>query len=454
MSRFASRSFALLVFAAAASMVAAPSCGTDDADPTYGGRDSAALDAAVRADRAQPRDVRVAFDATLDTSVLPPGPWEPLGSGPPCGINISLDPAASAPPFPWRACMSGRAGCLTFFAESPIREFWSFQPSRLAQPYEDSSGVHFSYTRQIAAPSGRVALAVVQTLHGAGEVAFAGRFGENSCAVLNVHSSPFGTAASIFEHPPIEGREEGPAFAHILHAPKGEMRRFTAVEVTSQLNRNPFIRGLAHGDGFVGIQGSHSPSALTIADGRVVSETPPVSGGELLPVPGGYLVKLDEGIGFVPIQGASRMLIRPLAGNEIVSFAVDVTAGNEIVWLESDAPISTSTVYASPFGLSERSISRRAVAKLPLATAGVVNEGVLAAPISASKLRIVRISDGLGWDVDGESDAQFMTNIWVNREFAWMGVSKASDGPPGVAFFAGMVRVPRPTEPPTIPSGL
>lgn len=179
-----------------------------------------------------------------------------------------------------------------------------------------------------------------------------------------------------------------------------------------------------------------------------------MNGGEHVVVPGGYLALINSIVVFVPVDGGPQPLIRPTAGHEIVAFTADVTAGHAITWFESDSALANTTVYTSPFATTEAALAKRAVAKLPVLTTGIVNEGVLAAPIAFSRLRIVRMSDGMGWDVEGESDAPFMNNVWVNKDFVWMGASNVAVGSPGFPFFGGMVRIPRPSSPPTVPSGL
>ena len=247
--------------------------------------------------------------------------------------------------------------------------------------------------------------------------------------------------------------------AYLVYAPKGERRRFAVEEITDQLEGAPLIQGLVHGDGFIGIEhtagGAIFPAAFRLSDRRVYPAQKPLkNGGEHVVVPGGYLALVDSNVMYVPIEGGARTLIRPTPGNEIVFFTVDVTAGHAIVWIETDPAQTNTIVYTSPLATTEATVAKRAVAKLPVLTAGVVNLGVLAAPISFSRVRLVRMSDGMGWDVDGETDAPFMFNIWVNNDFVWLGASKVAVGSPGFPSFGGMVRIPRPTTPPTIPNGL
>lgn len=441
-----------LAFSTAAGFVACGDTGSSAPAPTDAAADSPPnVDVGVDS-RAPDGTVTPVVDSA--TPMLPPGDWEQVPSIP-CKLLQSKTPKISAPAFPWRTCPSGRSGCELFTFDWSPSEVDTFSLSRHALPYEDGLGVHLSYTRIFGYGTLEAAsVAVVQPLHGAGEVVLAGPRTAPSCFPGKIHGSPFGVAAAIVDS--VDGSLAS-ARTHIVFGSNAAPLDLSSALITTAIPNAGVSQGLTHGDGFVAAEltggGSIFPVALRFSDLRAIpATTPPRPGGEFAAAPGGYYALIDDNLHFVPIGGAAQTVARPSAGCSITKFTVDRANGNTLVWLESSSDFSDNRIYASVFATSEATLQRRLVTKVPTATFGVANGGVIAVPLPSSQARIIRLSDGRGWLLEGETNVPLSANVWVNADSAWFGTSRVPAGQPGYPRFNGMIRLPRPTGEPTIPS--
>ena len=93
----------------------------------------------------------------------------------------------------------------------------------------------------------------------------------------------------------------------------------------------------------------------------------------------------------------------------------------------------------SPSGLV-----RRPVAKLAnFQGLAVVNAGTLITELGPEALRMIRLSDGLGWNVAQEPGRPMLDGLWVNSSYVWAYVANRLPGQPGYPVRGGAVRVER-----------
>jgi hypothetical protein len=199
-------------------------------------------------------------------------------------------------------------------------------------------------------------------------------------------------------------------------------------------------------------------SGFRFSDKTLFTSTPQnnLESGTPVPVPGGYFAVVVGSSpytgAFMPIEGGYRTVIRPLPGADVQYIWVDRKNANALVWVEKSGN-GDVLLYTSPFTTTEAGLQRRAVARLPLNVAGEVNAGIFTQYVSETAVRLVRLSDGKAWDIEGESDP-LIAPIWVNDDFVWVVISGVPKGAPGYPVTGGVVKLPRPTSAPTIPSGL
>ena len=84
-----------------------------------------------------------------------------------------------------------------------------------------------------------------------------------------------------------------------------------------------------------------------------------------------------------------------------------------------------------------------------------VNAGVVAAVVSPTMARIVRLSDGMGWDIPTEPGLELAVPLWINDDSAWFILSKPHPIATSARSHSGAVRIKRSSlGPPTVPNGI
>ena len=408
------------------------------------------------------RDTEPDYDANpWDGSVDLPGIWEPISGLPAsCGARIAKDPKVSVRPFPWRACVSGRAGCEVFFADWGVPEEFLFELNLFDGLFEDENGVHISYHRTIKT-RGQY-LAVVQRLHADVDLAIVGTVDENSCTALKVAASRTGYATTIAQTG-AAAREAGVAIqTWAAWSPIQAPNSLTVRRITDDLAPFIIVQGLSRGDGFMAFEqtagGGIFTSAFRFADQTLVKATPNYTLETERPLPsvGGYFALVATNpstVDFMPLEGGHRTVVQPLPGNDVVGLKLDRANNDALVWMEKARAGGSIILYTAPFTTDGATLQRRAVARLPTDYDGVANAGVFVYAYSVTGARVVRLSDGMAWELTGETEAPFVGSMWVNNTDVWFATTNTLTGP-GAGLIVGMVRLPRPTGAPTVPSGL
>jgi hypothetical protein len=397
-------------------------------------------------------------DVWLADSAVPyPGEWKAIPGLPAnCPIRVATDPAGSIEPFEWTACTSGRPGCKVFVPKWTGPSNFAFVQSHLGGAFEDSGGVVLSYVRSTAGQPER--LSVVQELEGKARAGFFGLSTEAlNCQVIKMSATPFGIGGIGYY------RTQSQARLFSLVAPPNGMS-FDVVELTSALAPRVFTQGMLRGDGLVTLEHNaggiaNYVSALRLSDGQVIPGFPGYTKPALrpIPVPGGYFATADEALYFMPSSGeAARLVATPQAGHEIISVDFDQRGGYAMAWLEMNKTTEVATVYTSPFATTAGALQRRAVAKLPTPYPFVFNAGMLLARGAGhTSFRLVRVADGMGWDIAAEPDHASVDPLWVNDDFVWQWVSGNQPGDPGFPTKNVLLKLPRaPLGAPTVSPGL
>lgn len=412
--------------------------------------DAATVDATLPVDAAR-----------VDGGVPYPGDWKPFAGLPAtCGARISTTPSLSIPPFPWKRCDSGRPSCEIFIVDwdggySNNRQFDVAYDS----VYEDALGVHITHRRRSGIPVST--LGVTHLLHGAAEtVAYSYDSGVGSCSLSKMTADSEGSAFTIG----IQTASRYETWA----AWSGPTDRSTteSLMITDQLGGSNLVQRMGRAHGMLALEQTSAgldifASAFRLSDKTLVpTGAPPKATSEHpVPVPGGYFY-LDTSSSFAIGYASTSEVVpfttvaRPEAGRDITWFGVDRAAGNQLVWIEQDTV--SSTIYASPFTTSAAGLVRRPVAKLAnFQGLAVVNAGTLITELGPEALRMIRLSDGLGWNVAQEPGRPMLDGLWVNSSYVWAYVANRLPGQPGYPVRGGAVRIERASlGAPTIPSGL
>lgn len=323
-------------------------------------------------------------------------------------------------------------------------------------PSRTRGGGVLAYVRLTAGQPER--LSVVQELEGRARAGFFGlSTAALSCQVIKISATPFGIGGIGYYTTQSETR----VFA--LAAQTNGMN-LGVTELSNALSPRLITQGMLRGDGIISVEHNaggiaNYVSALRLSDGQVIPGFPGYTKPALrpIPVPGGYFATADEALYFMPSSGeAARLVATPQAGHEIISVDFDQRGAYAMAWLEMNKTTEVATVYTSPFATTAGALQRRAVAKLPTPYPFVFNAGMLLARGAGhTSFRLVRVADGMGWDIAAEPDHASVDPLWVNDDFVWQWVSGNQPGDPGFPTKNVLLKLPRaPLGAPTVSPGL
>jgi hypothetical protein len=401
-------------------------------------------------------------DASPDSGEFFPGEWVKVPGVPNnCELYYAKDPAVAAPPFPWKACASGRQDCKYFIGP------WTFPTDRYFTPhphlamFEDERGVHLSYLRhtvRIGATREARSISVGQLVDGAGEFALRGRVSVPSCTPTQFHAGPSGYSASVFQAFDLD--VSSPTVRMLVTADRAAPQTFKVFMLDGIVGPG-IVQGVVAANGYSILNqfagGRPSSPVLRHSDGAYLPNgNPPVGAANPAPVPGGYVAVLTDPparLGFVPDGGFAKTLVRAPAGFHVNYVSVDRKNGFALTWYETNDDTNEVTLYTSPFATDESGIVKRPVAKIAEPYFGIANAGYFAYQVRDKAVRVLRLSDGLGWDIDAEPGVPLMAPLFVNEDYVWNMVSVGREDEPA-RLEGGLIRMRRPTTPPTIPSGL
>lgn len=406
----------------------------------------------VRPTDAGKRDVaeRDAFVPITDAAGISiPGDWVETGTlKASCGLRTLRNPETIVP-FPWRPCPDSGPGCQTFTADWEERGTTrAFEPAYIDPVFEDENGVvRVSYTRDMKFndPFG---YQVVQSMDGPAEVALSqARAG---CG-LHAQASKYGLSAVLVDSVEPQG--------YVAWGPRTAGASLTTVAT----NVSPSLyvyQGVATGDGFLALEATNfgGPivgAAYKFTEGAFVGPTAghTMASEGVRPVAGGFVGVFDTkpwAVGFSPLTGGLQILARPSPGQLMSSLSVD-RKQNALVWTERTSD-EVHTVWTSPMATTEATMQPRKVARAQYTSLPVANAGMFLTTVGERLARLVRLSDGMGWDIPPVGDLLYLQGLWVNDDAIWILASKVySGGSPANSA----VRITRASlGPPTVAPGL
>jgi hypothetical protein len=196
---------------------------------------------------------------------------------------------------------------------------------------------------------------------------------------------------------------------------------------------------------------------------------PPVMGTELPRwTPTGVMVIGDQApysLRFMPVGGGNTVVVAPSAGYNVTFAGLDRARGNALVWLETQEGAvdrKNLTLYTAPYAESAGAVTKRKVAMLPdpnqsqgvFFTGFVANADMVLTVTSGTNARLVRLSDGMGWNIAPQGPVTaFTTALYVDDDSVYLGFT--DDPNKNRINQKGVIRIPRASlGEPTIPSGL
>lgn len=471
----------LAVAALSLAVAVASSCGVDDSDSSATADDGGANDAG-RTRESGASDSSDDAPGTVNEWPFP-GTWKPLpGHGSDCNLVIPSDPSVLASK--WIPCASAKAGCRLL--DTP----WASIPGqkldyrRRPEPARLVGTTAYLRMRLLAtAPPpllfhGR--LDVIEPLDGQPVAALGSRRvqvdKQSRICTMDAWVGDYGV---VFKADLRDFFDAGPIYPPlgprilIGWAPWPTPNAFST-KITQRTDWYP-PGGLNFTGGAVGSSklwlDTLSPESTAFFD--VSTQTIGLHQGfmtgqineHVLPVPGGALVfdaATPFSIFFLSDQLAMTRLVTPTSPQSVTWKAIDRSAGHAIVWVESDTDTfdyTNSTLWTAPFATSEANIVRRKVAKLDDllhrgGADGVANRGVFLSLVGRNRALVTRLSDGLGWFVDGEPGTRMVAPLWVDDNDVL--IETAPDpNPPAVEDPTTILRISRAVlGAPTVPSGI
>ncbi len=455
---------ALAIFGGLASTSA--SCATLPIGPAPADASFALPEAALPRDAAKdtrPEAEAASADVWQEAGPIPvPGEWLPIPGFPAsCGARVAKDPRVSVSRLPWQPCASGRVGCEYFLADWGKPDERRFDAAPIEPVFEDANGIHVSYKRHFGRKFGESQAwqPVVQLLHGEGEATW---YTAELCPV-QVHGARHGIALTALQIDRPNTPEE--VVRQFLGWSSWASPSQTEVVETALTPRLNISQSVARGPDFLTLESTNwgGPiigTAFRFASRDFARATPTNNLEALKPLPvGDGYVSIVTGdpatLAFMPIEGGYRTVVRPAAGYGVNRIALDRANSDALVWTEAvPGSVDGWRMWTSPYATTEAGAAKRPVAVVPGGFRVVANAGVVAIVVNRGTARIVRLSDGMGWDIPVEPGLEFYYPLWVNDDSAWFVLSVPQ--PPFVGLSSsGAVRVKRAgLGAPTVPNGL
>lgn len=402
-------------------------------EPRDGGRPDAAADA---------RDANVSVDAG-DLNLDIPGEWEKIQGSPASCPIWTLRDASLIPALPWKACSNGRSDCRAFSADWEERGVsWGFVPWGNDPVYERAGVPVVAYARGTRNQS-KFLYFVAQAMEGEAYSAYA--------VYGPVCASTFGTSLHGFAlglYSEVEGN-------FLAFAPPAAPTAMSFTKTTIEPSLDAFSSATPVANGILVEQvafGTRNHSARydlqskTFYGPGILSEQP-VRLGE------GFIALMATSppvIAYVPPAGGYQPLRRAAPGHQFFTLTVDHDT-SAIVWAEDDGN-ENMTIWTSPAATTEAAMQPRQVAKLRFVSKIVARNGVIAIRPNEGLARLIRLSDGMGWDLPTDHGLEFANPLWLNEEAVWFLASRRYNG--GFPFNSGIRYARNALGPPTVPSGL
>lgn len=446
-----------------------------------GGQDAASdVDSGLR--DGPPSDASIPTHADAPDSAQSenpfPGAWSMAPGTPPyCNLRIADDPASLASK--WVACPSGRAGCRQLdtswtsnagqrlnaqILSDPVRLVDGipyFKIRRTWPPKDPTQGPYLAYVDLIEPLDGAPVLAVGTArfdYNGEPRWCFIqGTFGDYG---VGFHAVPRDPALPLSA----AGSDENIFGWATWAAPKAlATKAWSPSQIAAP---GAFFVSITMGERGFWLDGESPATTFAfdvltqtglLAQNRPHTEAPSA-------VPGGALVfdaLAPYAVGFLKNDGNLVRLVTPSAPQYVTWKTVDRSAGNDLVWVESDDGFEykNSSLWTAPLAADEAGVVRRKVAKLDDAmfrggARSPANKGVFLSLIGRSTALLTRLSDGKGWLVQAEPQQRFVDAVWTDENDVFLETADDSN-PPYNHPPSGIMRLSRSVLGlPTVASGL
>ena len=425
-----------------AAVLLASSCtGTDGTNPVTDATDAPPDQSVGPTDAG--KDAREA-SAPVDAGPFDiAGEWEKVPGTPSQCPVWSLRNPEVIPAFPWKACANGRVDCQSFTSDWNTKgTVHAFLPQAELPAHETPQGVYVAYGRGTSA-SEKYIYHVLQSMDAPASAAFAlprstcaSTFGGNQFGFsLGLYFETEGSFLAVSPRAQPSGWVVNPAkvrpnldvFTGTTPVPGGVLVTHTVLGGSGYAARYDVQSKAFFGPGPM----SEQPRKLGDGFVALIAGTPPV-------------------IGYVPPAGGYQVLRRPAAGHGFFYVAID-QGTSDIVWVEDDGN-QNMTIWTSPAATTEAAMQPRRVAKVAFVSQVVAKNGVAAIIVNEQQARLIRLSDGLGWDLPTDEGLKLSNPLWINDEAVWLLASRRYNG--GFPFNAGIRYARNALGPPTVPSGL
>ncbi|CAN5478254.1 hypothetical protein BH09MYX1_BH09MYX1_37580 [soil metagenome] len=390
--------------------------------------DGGAIDA--RADRSDAPSDATVLDAAVEdgggNGWFPSGEWEQplLGDG--CTVKVAKDPNAAVSPWTYTSCAGGPVGC-----EIAVQD-WSPKPynnnplilSRQQVSFVGGKAV-LTYRRNY---ENRALVEVVQELDGVRLLAAgASVTAADSCfASLVPASGGVGWVALRTKQKKTVGYYGALSLWTALSTPLGAKLYAGADFGTSASSVN---EPSASGDRlFLEVTAPYNVVTIAPLAGGAITFPPTATRAEgMREVPDGVLgISTDTyGIRLVKKDATSTLLYTTPASTVTNDMAYDPKT-NKVVWrdvVQGGSGWESGKIYAATY--SPNGLSPVLVTKVPsdydyYQPSFVAYGNYVILPRTNGALRVVRLSDGMGWDVALPPNEKIVDALWVDDDHVWL----------------------------------
>lgn len=390
------------------------------------------------------------------------GEWDPVpGAGVDCDLLLARDPARDVAPIKWKACTSGRSGCMvqdidfTSRVDGATLAITNREPVRLGplgKPY-----VLFRrwYPRAKDPQAPEHVMTIVQPMDGAPVFALA-----HPLSVGNACSSYAGLDVGGISYSVVSSSKKTVSYRRAEWSTPSSFSGVTVSDATALGRQSVYVP---------------NPTSLLVftvsTDGSILVDR--TTGAVTIPrdnglrfvfddpreFPGGFLSRAfiaDLPIIFQRNDGTFAPVLTAPAGRNVSGWAIDRTQSNTLSWVEATglAPSTNPVLYTSPFATSAAGLTPRRVTAFddPSGTAGgrmIAANGVVLNIVDSTRALVTRLSDGVSWAIDADAGTGFTEPVWVDDNEVWLlgGLRYAN----GVVEVRGFVRYARATLGPEMP---
>jgi hypothetical protein len=359
------------------------------------------------------------------------GDWDPIASLPRCDILIARHPERDVPPFKWKRCGSGRAGCSELdvdWTTNPGRKLfaWDKEPVHPARDGKPVLLIRKRYPTLGKPSSTDHDMTVLQDLNGSTLWAEAYSFTPRSESLTTSGvSSPQGFLQVITSRTQPTARYRASTWNALL-AP-------TEVDVSFQtLGGSQSIVHINEASALVLTLDTNRWVLVNYTTGAVINAR--LALDDPREFPGGFLVRsyaAGTPVIYLKNNGAFENYLPAAPSRTVTGYAVDRTQGNAIVWVEATglAPSTNPVMYTAPYAATAAGVVPLRVTAYddPSGFGGgymIAANGFALNRTSPTRVLLTRLSNGDSWTIDAEPGDGIWNPLWVDAQHVWLGTGK------------------------------